>query len=108
VRIEESNQQVSLNYVRDNTVNQVQPQQQSAQQPEPAKKAAESDRLAISQTATTINEAASSANDADQFRADRVAELKSKVESGSYSVNSRDVAEKMLPRIGSFLKGASA
>lgn len=106
MRIEESNQQVAVNYIREETVNQV--AQQNARQAEENKKQAEADKLSISQTADSISKTASSATGSEQFRADKVAELKAQVESGAYNVSSQSVAERMIARIGSFVKGASA
>lgn len=105
MRIEESNQQVAVNYIREETVNQV--AQQNARQTEENKKQAEADKLSISQTADSISKTAS-ATGSEQFRADKVAELKAQVESGAYNVSSQSVAERMIARIGSFVKGASA
>ena len=107
MRIEESNQQVSINHLRDQAAVE-QTTQQNARQADQNKKTAEADKLSISQTADSISNAASDLKGQEQFRADRVNELKAQVETGSYNVNSKDVAEKMIAKIGSFVKGASA
>ena len=107
MRIEESNQQVSINHLRDQAAVE-QTTQQNARQADQNKKTAEADKLSISQTADSISKAASDLKGQEQFRADRVNELKAQVETGSYNVNSKDVAEKMIAKIGSFVKGASA
>lgn len=108
MKIEETSQQVAVNYVREESVNQVQQAQQNNKQAEQPKKSGEADKLSISQTANSINEAAAAIKSADQFRADKVNEIKAQLDSGSYSPNSKDVAEKMISKIGSFLKGVSA
>lgn len=110
MRIESTNHQVSTTFVRDESVNQVQQQQQqqSTKQQEQVQKSGDSDKVSISQTANSINEAASSIKSAEQFRSDKVSEIKAQVESNAYEANSKNVAEKMIAKIGSFLKGASA
>ncbi len=108
MRIEPTNQQVTPTFVRDESVNQVQQQQQTTRQPEQSQRSGDADKLSISQTASSINEAASSVKSTEQFRSDRVAEIKAQLESNSYNANNKTVAEKMVARIGSFLNGASA
>jgi flagellar biosynthesis anti-sigma factor FlgM len=108
MRIESSNPQVSPGIVRDESVNQVQQQQQATRQPEQAKKPVNADKLSISQTANSINEAASSLKSAEQFRTNKVTEIKTQLETNSYITNFKAVAEKVIAQIGSFLRGASA
>ena len=50
----------------------------------------------IALTAERVNRTSATIKGPADFRADKVAELKTKVDSGAYKVNSRDVAEKML------------
>jgi len=111
MRIESASQQVSTAFIRDETVNQVQQQQQAGSQPEQVnkpEKSEKSDKLSISQVANSINEAASDVKSDEKFRSDKVAQIKSQIESNSYDPGSRNVAEKMIAQIGSFLKGVSA
>ncbi len=107
MRIESTNHQVTPASIRDESVNQVQ-QQQATRQSEQSQKSGDADKLSISQTANSINEAASSVKSAEQFRADRVSEIKAQLESNSYDANSKTVAERMIARIGNFLNGSSA
>mgnify|MGYP001369155958 CR=1 FL=1 len=108
MRIESTNQQVNPAIVRDEAVNQIQQQQQASKQSEQARKEEKADKLSISQAANSINEVASEVKSAEQFRADKVSQIKAQIESNSYDPKSRDVAEKMIAQIGSFLKGVSA
>ena len=108
MRIETTSHQINPAIVRDESVNQIQQQQQANKQPEQNSKPDKSDKLSISQAANSINEAASQIKSAEQFRSDKVAQIKSQLESNSYDPSTRNVAEKMIAQIGSFLKGVSA
>jgi flagellar biosynthesis anti-sigma factor FlgM len=108
MRIEPASQQINPAFIRDESVNQVQQQQQSNKQSEQPNRAGKSDKLSISQTANSINAAASEVKSAEQFRTDKVAQIKAQLESNSYDPGSRNVAEKMIAQIGAFLKGVSA
>lgn len=107
MRVEQTTNQISPAYVRNESVNQVQ-QQQSGSQSDKTQKSDKSDKLSISQTANSINEVAAQIKSEEQFRTDKVSQIKAQVESNSYDPKSRDVAEKMIAQIGSFLKGVSA
>lgn len=107
MRVEQTTNQISPAFVRNESVNQVQ-QQQIGSQSDKAQKSDKSDKLSISQTANSINEVAAQIKSADQFRTDKVSQIKAQIESNSYDPKSRDVAEKMISQIGSFLKGVSA
>lgn len=108
MRIDPASQQISPAYIRDESVNQVQQQQQAEKQSEQSRAAEKSDKLSISQAASSINDAAAEVKSAEQYRSDKVAQIKAQLESNSYEPNSRNVAEKMIAQIGSFLRGASA
>jgi flagellar biosynthesis anti-sigma factor FlgM len=107
MRIEPSSQQINPAFVRDESISQIQ-QQQPNRQSEQTSKSEKSDKLSISQAANSINEAASDIKSAEQFRTDKVAQIKAQLESNAYDPGSRNVADKMLAQIGSFLKGVSA
>lgn len=109
MRIEPTNHQVTPTFVRDESINQVQQQQQQpSRQSEQPQKSGDADKLSISQAANSIIEAASSVKAVEQFRSNKVAEIKAQLESNSYDANNKTVAERMIARIGSFLNGASA
>ncbi|GAM08426.1 anti-sigma-28 factor, FlgM [Geobacter sp. OR-1] len=108
MRIEPTSHQVNPAFIRDESVNQIQQQQQPNKQAEQSTGSEKSDKLSISQAANSINEAASELKSSEQFRADKVAQIKAQLESNSYDPGSRNVAEKMISQIGSFLKGVSA
>ncbi|ABQ27282.1 flagellar biosynthesis anti-sigma factor FlgM [Geotalea uraniireducens] len=64
---------------------------------EPASKSLKSvDKVNISQSAERFNKTSNTLKGASDFSADKVNELKSKIEAGAYQVSSKDVAEKML------------
>ncbi len=54
------------------------------------------DRISLSPEARLHATAVQAANSAPDVRADKVASLKAKVETGEYQVNSRDIASKLL------------
>jgi flagellar biosynthesis anti-sigma factor FlgM len=106
MRVEQTTNQISPAFIREESVNQVQQQQQQGSSQ--SAKTEKSDKLSISQAANSINEVAAQIKTTEQFRADKVSQIKAQIESNSYDPKSRDVAEKMIAQIGSFLKGVSA
>ncbi len=79
------NQQTKLNTTDQSTVN-----------PEPKVQTQVGDRVDLSPTFRMIKKIEEVAFSAPDTRADKVAALKKKVESGTYQVNSDEVAGKML------------
>lgn len=55
-----------------------------------------SDTVEISDAAKTFQVARTAVNSASDVRADKVAQLKSAIENGTYSVSARDIADKLL------------
>lgn len=106
MRVEQTTNQINPAFIREESVNQVQQQQQqTGSQPAKTEK---SDRTSISQAASSINEVAAQLKSSEQFRADKVSQIKAQIESNSYDPKSKDVAEKMIAQIGNFLRGVSA
>lgn len=58
--------------------------------------APETDRVTLSGDARLVALAANQAKESPDVRSDRVAELKARVQSGTYQPDSRKIAEKML------------
>lgn len=110
MRVESTSNQINPAFIRDESVNQIQQQQQqpASNQTGQTGKTEKSDNLSISQLASSINEAASQIKSAEQFRTEKVSQIKTQLETNSYNPGSKNVAEKMIARIGDFLKGASA
>ena len=61
-------------------------------------KASEATNVSMSSAGQEIGKALGALNAVPDIRADRVAELKAKIESGEYNVSGRDVAESLLRR----------
>ena len=61
-------------------------------------KASEATAVSMSSMGQEIGKALGALNGMSDVRADRVAELKAKIESGEYQVSGRDVAESLLRR----------
>jgi negative regulator of flagellin synthesis FlgM len=61
-------------------------------------KASEATAVSMSAAGAEIGKALGALNAVPDIRADRVAELKAKIESGEYNVSGRDVAESLLRR----------
>ena len=55
-----------------------------------------SDTVEISDAAKTFQVARTAVNSASDVRTDKVAQLKSAIENGTYSVSARDIADKLL------------
>ena len=55
-----------------------------------------SDTVEISNAAKTFQVARTAVNSASDVRTDKVAQLKSAIEKGTYSVSARDIADKLL------------
>lgn len=109
MRVESTSNQINSAFIRDESVNQVQQQQQPlSKQADQSGKQAKSDNLSISQIASSINEAASQIKASEQFRSDKVSQIKAQLDTNSYNPGSKNVAEKMMAKIGDFLTGASA
>lgn len=54
------------------------------------------DKVDISPSAERFNKTSNTLQGPSDFRADKVNEVKSKIEAGTYQVSSKDVAEKMM------------
>jgi negative regulator of flagellin synthesis FlgM len=67
--------------------------QGSAPLPKPPER---NDKLNISSTAEKLNQTASQPENSPEFRADKVAALKTQIENGTYQVSGMDVAQKMV------------
>jgi flagellar biosynthesis anti-sigma factor FlgM len=97
MKIEESNQQTAINVLRNERVEQVagkdgKPSEAVAPR-QPGK-----DNVDLSPAVEHLNKA-TSVQEVPEFRADRVAELKAKIDASEYKVSSRDVAEKVLNKL---------
>ena len=96
MKIEESNQQVAINLFRNEKVEE----QAAARESKPAetssKPAVRGDSVNLSPAVDRFNKATEFLKDIPEVRADRVQELKSQIETGSYNVNGKDVAAKMI------------
>lgn len=57
---------------------------------------AKGDRVSLSQTAQLYKATRQAAQDSPEIRAEKVGQIKSQVASGTYEMNSRKTAEKML------------
>jgi len=95
MRIDDRTQPLAVPVVGNERVDQAGDSQRKAAETA-QKSATASDRLDISSTADRLHKVSSVSQELTVFRADRVAELKGKIESGQYSVNSKAVAEKMF------------
>ena len=62
-----------------------------------------SDQLSISQTAYSYQAAKKAVSEASDVREDKVAELKAKIQNGTYSVNPDDFASKLLEKYNAFM-----
>ena len=62
-----------------------------------------SDQLSISQTAYSYQTAKAAVSGASDVREDKVAELKAKIQNGTYSVNPDDFASKLLEKYNAIL-----
>lgn len=60
-----------------------------------------SDQLSISQAGYSYQAAKTAVAEASDVRADKVAELKAKIQNGTYSVNPDDFANKLLEKYNS-------
>ena len=103
MRIDDRTQPVAVPVVGNERVEQAGEGQRKAAETA-QKTATASDRLEISSTADRLQQVSSFSQELTVFRADRVAELKGKIESGQYSVNSKAVAEKMFAAYNKGLK----
>ena len=61
------------------------------------------DQLSISQAGYSYQAAKSAVADASDVRMDKVAELKAKIQSGTYSVDPEDFANKLLEKYNAFM-----
>lgn len=66
-------------------------------------KAAGSDRLEISNLGRDLQIAKQAVSAAPDIRADKVAEYKNRIASGTYEVSNESFAEKMLAKYGEFM-----
>ena len=62
-----------------------------------------SDQLSISQAAYSYQAAKKAVSEASDVREDKVAELKAKIQNGTYSVNPDDFASKLLEKYNAFM-----
>ena len=62
-----------------------------------------SDQLSISQTGYSYQTAKAAVSEASDVREDKVAELKAKIQNGTYSVNPDDFANKLLEKYNAFM-----
>ena len=62
-----------------------------------------SDQLSISQTAYSYQAAKTAVANASDVRMDKVAELKAKIQDGTYSVDPEDFANKLLEKYNAFM-----
>ena len=62
-----------------------------------------SDQLSISQAAYSYQAAKKAVSEASDVREDKVAELKAKIQNGTYSVNPDDFANKLLEKYNAFM-----
>ena len=62
-----------------------------------------SDQLSISQAAYSYQAAKKAVSEASDVRGDKVAELKAKIQNGTYSVNPDDFANKLLEKYNAFM-----
>lgn len=97
MKIEESNQQATINPLRNEKIEQVVGKDNKAVNAG-AKPPTEKDNVALSPAAEQLNKVTSS-QEIPEFRADRVAELKAMMEAGDYKVSSRDIAAKMYDKL---------
>ena len=77
-------------------VNQVHQPNRADRDEQSGKAAAKSDTVEISESAKRIQEAKSELEKIPETRADRIAELKNQIESGTYQVDAEKVADKMI------------
>ena len=61
-----------------------------------------SDQLSISRAAYSYQAAKKAVSEASDVREDKVAELKAKIQNGTYSVNPDDFANKLLEKYNAF------
>lgn len=65
----------------------------------PASVGRQADSVSLSDSARALSAATKSVADADDVRSDRVATLKAAIANGTYQVDSRTLARKMLPTL---------
>lgn len=82
-----------------NAVNQIYQTNAAAKMQTTAKKTSENDKFEISSEAKTYQTAKAAVKDAPDVRPDKVAEMKAKMQSGTYYVSSEDIAEKMMNQV---------
>lgn len=96
MKIDDNSQSVVVELFRNQRVEQ-QTAEGGAKGAEPASKSVKSgDKVDISPSAERFNKTSNILKDPADFRTDKVNEVKSKIEAGTYKVSSKDVAEKML------------
>ncbi|MCM1106166.1 MAG: flagellar biosynthesis anti-sigma factor FlgM [Blautia sp.] len=81
-----------------NQIAQVYGTQNSAMTAKPQSTSGLSDQLSISQTGRDYQVAKAAVSQASDIRADKVSQLKSKIDSGTYSVDAGAFASKLLER----------
>jgi len=96
MKIDDNSQSVVVELFRNQRVEQ-QAAEGGAKGAEAASKSVKSgDKVDLSPSAERFNKTSNTLKDPADFRVDKVNEVKSKIEAGTYKVSSKDVAEKML------------
>lgn len=82
-----------------NAVNQIYQTNAVSKSKSVSKVESANDKFEISSEAKTYQTAKSAVSEASDVREDKIAEIKARMEAGTYCISSEDVAEKMLNQV---------